>query len=232
MGKSHLTGSSYQFREDVALGKLAQDKVDGIIAMYKSGERIKDIAEALGVAMKTVSHYTNGVSRCAAPPSDLDGEEWREVRGYDGRYLVSNLGRVFMTGKAGGRCGLMSQQINDGYCLVHLCSSGGPSTKRVHRLVAEAFVPGRSFERNQVNHVNGNRSDNRSENLEWVTQSENIQHAYHVLGNVNKGRKLTSRQVKNIRRSEHGAKYLARRYKVGRTTIREIKQGIRYRDVV
>lgn len=211
---------------------ISSGDVEKIKSMYLSGGRFKDIADSVGVTVSRVQRITRDMSRCANPPDDIDGEEWRDVEGYDGRYMVSDMGRVFMTGKFGGRCGLMSQQINDGYHIVRLSSRDGSSTKRVHRLVADAFVPGRSFERNQVNHINGNRSDNRAENLEWVTQSENILHAYHVLGNVNKGRKLSEKQVREIRSSEHGAKYLARKYKVGRTTIREIRQHIRYKEVV
>lgn len=231
MGIYQKYGTSHQFFRSVTVRKIDQSKLDEIVSMYKSGKTLREIAESCGVTVSAVSYHTRGLSRCVNPPNDVDGEEWREVDGFDGRYLVSNMGRVFSTGKFGRKCGVMSLGNCRGYRTVGLTSDCGTVSKRVHRLVADAFVPGRSFDRNQVNHINGDRSDNRAENLEWVTQSENILHAYHVLGNVNKGRKLTARQVRNIRSSEHGAKYLARRYKVSRTTIREIKQRIRYKDV-
>lgn len=97
--------------------------------------------------------------------------EWREVVGYP-RYQVSNEGQVI-----GPRFGLMHPSISvKGYCYVTLDDR---KNKFVHRLVAEAFL-GPSDK--QVNHKNGVRSDNRVENLEWVTPSENQKHAFAVLG--------------------------------------------------
>ena len=181
--------------------------------------------------MWVVQKCTRGYRRCVEPPNDIDGELWAEIDGFDGKYLISSFGRVFSTGKHGGKCGLLKPSIIRGYENIRLTKDGCSKNNRVHRLVAESFVSGRSFDRNQVNHKNGIRSDNRAENLEWVTQSENILHAYRVLGNKNKGRKLTPEQVREIRNSPLGSKMLAKQYGVSRTTIREVKQRIRYRDV-
>jgi len=60
--------------------------------------------------------------------------------------------------------------------------SMGSSNRYIHRLVADAFIP-KKLGAEDVNHKNGIRSDNRAENLEWVTPSENMLHSTHVLGN-------------------------------------------------
>ena len=111
-------------------------------------------------------------------------EIWKDIKGYEGLYQVSNLGRVVSfygkNGKLTHTPKLLSGKLDkDGYTEVRLCKNGNVSYKRVHRLVAEHFLHGdKSL---QVNHKNGDKSNNRADNLEWVTPKENIIHA-HKLG--------------------------------------------------
>lgn len=112
-------------------------------------------------------------------------ETWKNIDGHPG-YQVSNIGRVKSLDRtipvppnktrfAAGRV-LKPCDDSHGYATVQL----GRTTRRyVHRLVAEAFVHN-TKQREQVNHIDGNPKNNRSDNLEWVTRTENLRHALHI----------------------------------------------------
>lgn len=119
-------------------------------------------------------------------------EIWKGIVGYEGRYQVSNLGRVKSLRKFIGSGywqeeKLLTPLMKRGYGSVGLYGEA-TKQKQIHRLVAMAFVPNPE-NKPQVNHINGVRADNRVENLEWVTCSENHLHAYKFLGR--KPNKLT-----------------------------------------
>lgn len=103
-------------------------------------------------------------------------ETWKPIVGFENFYEVSNLGNVRR--KKSGR--LRSISHTKLYSHVLLSVNGKHTTIRVHRLVAEAFLP-RVEGKPHINHKNGNKNDNRVENLEWVTQAENNLHAFRVL---------------------------------------------------
>lgn len=109
----------------------------------------------------------------------IEGEQWKPILGYE-NYEISDHGRIR---KANG---FITTQINckSGYETVNLSKDGTAKGFRVHRLVAHAFCPGYSDIRNTVNHIDGDISNNKASNLEWVSQSDNNQHAYDKLNRV------------------------------------------------
>lgn len=115
-------------------------------------------------------------------PKALSGEEWRYVDGFDRELIVSNLGRVARWTKAHGFRVLNQHSTSKGYQTVFYNKNGKLKTLRVHRLVAMTFIPGMSAERNQVNHKNLDKTDNRVENLEWVSGIENVHHYLRSVG--------------------------------------------------
>lgn len=107
----------------------------------------------------------------------MPDEIYLPVVGYEGSYEVSNLGNVkALRGHKRGERVLKTYLSRHGYLLVHPCTNGVSRGKRVHRLVAEAFIPNPD-NLPQVNHINGIKTDNSVGNLEWVTASENMTHA-------------------------------------------------------
>ena len=105
----------------------------------------------------------------------MSDERWAQVNGYP-NYSVSNEGAI--RSRARGSCRIMSTKPDrHGYPKVMLCRNGTRTTKSVHSLVAEAFVDGYR-DGMQVNHIDGVKTNNRASNLEWVSQADNIRHAY------------------------------------------------------
>lgn len=99
-------------------------------------------------------------------------EIWKDIEGYEGLYQVSNFGRVkrVTTGRI-----LKSGKDKDGYLKVILCKNNIKSTKTIHRLVAQAFIPNPE-NKLEVNHIDEDKANNNVNNLEWSTRKENLNH--------------------------------------------------------
>ena len=106
-------------------------------------------------------------------------EIWKSVIGFEGLYEVSNLSRVRRVGAAHGakRGRVLKDQPNRGYRSVQLWKNDKPKTCLVHVLVAEAFI-GPKPDGHEVNHDDGKKTNNIGTNLEWMTRSQNMKHAY------------------------------------------------------
>ena len=136
-------------------------------------------------------------------------EEWRPVKGYEGMYEVSNLGRVrsldrmvSYVSKYGkhyqvltkGRILAMKQNL--GYYLVHLSYQGEAVHKQVHRLVAEAFIPN-PYNLPEVNHKDEDGQNNTVGNLEWCTTLYNIRYGTAIERRASKIRKPIAQFTKD-----------------------------------
>ena len=107
-------------------------------------------------------------------------EIWKDIPGYEGRYQVSNMGRVKSLPKRKGRGlgyvideSILRHSVNSrGYCNIVLCKDGKTKTFSIHRLVAENFI-GNPDNLPEVDHKDRNKVNNRVDNLRWVTISEN-----------------------------------------------------------
>lgn len=105
-------------------------------------------------------------------------ESWKFIKEYGGnRYKVSSFGRIMSVRKKG--CMIMKPGLGtNGYLQLKL--GNDHKEYRIHRLVAEAFIPNPE-EKEEVNHIDGIKTNNHVDNLEWTTRSENALHSYNVL---------------------------------------------------
>lgn len=175
-------------------------------------------------------------------------EVWKDIKGYEGYYQVSNLGRVKSLSRVVKRYEkgrgeviqrrrerILSERDCRGYKTVLLCVGGSNKQKFIHRLVAEVFldsVEGKDY----VNHIDNDPSNNCSINLEWCTAKENAHHMIKqgrkacVKGENHPCRKLTEKQVRQIRREyKQGGvtqQQLASKYGVSRSNIGYIVRGV------
>lgn len=143
-------------------------------------------------------------------------EKWKPILNFENSYEVSNQGRVRSINKLvntgirhsdqrvrKGRM-LKLNLKSTGYLSVDLSDSNIKKTINVHRLVATTFVANPQG-KPQVNHINGNKVDNRATNLEWVTASENHQHRYKHLGHIGKRKQVLCVETKQVHGSSKQA---------------------------
>ena len=130
-------------------------------------------------------------------------EIWKDIKGYEGLYQVSTLGRIKritfinnMINKPQDKLLSLKKIDNLGYKTVCLCKNNQLKNKRIHRLVAETFLPN-SKNLPCVNHIDGNKQNNYVSNLEWCTHSYNTKHALKSnLINTEKHKKAAQNNIK------------------------------------
>lgn len=167
-------------------------------------------------------------------------EEWKSVPGYEDCYAVSDRGRVKRL--PSGR--LLTVRLKRGYVAYSLCRNGIVKEPYIHRVMWEAFngpIPAGL----EINHLNGKRADNRLCNLELCTRSQNIQHAFRVLGralpnNQKHGSehhfaKLSEADIPKIIAMYGTGKYyqrqVAKKFGVSQMTISLVTRRVRWRHV-
>lgn len=181
----------------------------------------------------------------------MENEIWKDVVGYEGLYTVSNIGNI----KSLDRFIIIKNEQKDyirfekgvskklsihykGYLTSSLSKEGNIFNTFVHRIVARAFIDNPENKK-EVNHINGIKTDNRVENLEWVTSKENSKHAWN--NNLNKPKngqqngnsKLKKEDILVIRNLflEHSSVQIGKLYNVNNTTINRIVNKKTWRHV-
>lgn len=176
-------------------------------------------------------------------PKDIGPEEYRYIEGkhvtniQEERYMVSNYGNIIDLNR-----GLSPVYLDqEGYSICYLMRNDGTAiNKKLHRMVMMVFNPNPNFAHLQVNHMDGNPSNNMLYNLEWTSGKENSDHAmlrglHKMSGEDNPNGKLTREQVNEICALIETGKYydteIAKMYNVSYTNISDIHKGKIWTDV-
>lgn len=142
-------------------------------------------------------------------------EIWKDVKGFEGKYEVSSLGKI----RNKNNSKILKEQDHNGYKRVYLNDGSKQRKKRVHRIVAEAFLePSKNPKRTMINHKDSDRKNNSVNNLEWCSHRENILHATQK-GNIKCNRDYTKSVDRDI---EVDVKVIRYMYETTRITQEEL----------
>lgn len=172
-------------------------------------------------------------------------EIWKDIEGYEGLYQVSNFGRVKSLSRPYknqyGDFGMkpekiLKQKIScykkeeahiNGYYVVSLSKDDRGQWKRVHRIVAKAFIEN-PHKKSEVNHKNGNKLDNNVDNLEWVTHRENCKHAWvtglRTKSEEERRKKIQMYNIKLKSINEHDVFKIYNEYKTKKVTMKDLSE--------
>lgn len=159
----------------------------------------------------------------------MENEIWKPIKGYEGKYFVSSLGRIKSLPNRSRRTELILKPQNQTYSFIDLCKDGKVKKLTIHRIVAINFLDNPQ-NKPDVNHIDGNKHNNKLSNLEWVTKSENIKHSYATglnscVGAKNSQCKLTEKEAVEIYNSNARTKDLSIQYNITQSTICDIRKG-------
>lgn len=161
-------------------------------------------------------------------------EIWKDIKGYEGEYQISNKGRIKSIRYIVKYDGIVEKIMKPGnngrgYLTTMIGRGGNTKSVKIHRLVAEAFIPN-PYGLPEVNHIDGNKENNNVYNLEWVSHQDNMRHAYKT--NLMKQKSRLSRyEIQNMREryipkdTEYGACAFAKKYGMSSSHITRIIHG-------
>lgn len=158
-------------------------------------------------------------------------EEFRDLKGFE-NYQISNLGRIYSKKK---RCCLKVKRLgNNGYYQVRLSNNGVYVYKNLHRLIAETFIPNPNNYRT-VNHINGNKFDNRIENLEWLDDCNQQHHACLTGLKPTTQHILTKEEILDVYKrffeKKESMYSIAKLYNTRKQQIAKLIKGQRHKDL-
>lgn len=221
----------------------------------------KSMAHKMGVSRKMVGHYEKGnftppeaVITNISSVFDVSKHKLLQMRDfehdilrhaknleklsvYGDNYYINREGVIYRANYVTNDGKYVKSKVvtqclgENGYYYVNLRQEGKTKLAYAHRIIAETFVDNHE-NKEQVNHINGNKQDNRIENLEWVTPQENAQHSIKYgltpVGERAHKSKLTLEEVIAIRSSDEHNVQLAKQYTVSRAQIYRIKKGLNW----
>ena len=227
----------------------------------KEGLTQKEVARKIGVNRKMVGHYEKGgvtppehVIENLSKLFGVHTSRLIEMRNsehdilchdpnltkidvYGENYYINRKGVIYRASYVANdgryiKSKIVTQSLGkNGYYYVNLRCDGKTKLAYVHRIIAETYVDNPE-NKEQVNHINGDKKDNRIGNLEWVTPKENTQHSiYHgmtPIGEQAHKSKLTLKEVISIRSSNRSDTELAKKYGVSRAQVYRIKKGLNW----
>lgn len=170
---------------------------------------------------------------------NMPEEQWRKIPGFDGRYEVSDHGRVRSWINQAGRLRaepfyMKPYLSKDGYHALHFRVNKKTIEGKLHRLVMLAFAGPSSLE---VNHKDGDKLNNSLDNLEYVNRQENVHHAIYKLGvkrghRPRKTNKAQDRQIRTLVANGVPRHEIALHFGISRTLVSRIANGGRIRKVI
>lgn len=161
--------------------------------------------------------------------AEEEKEIWEDVDNFSGHYLISSFGRIKSL-KFNREIILKTYSNKRGYVQVDLCINGKYTKCYVHRLVAQHFIPN-SENLPEVNHEDGDKLNNKKNNLNWTNGVGNMQHAFNKLGQSPiRNKKLTENDVMDIHRlcseKKITLKEIAKKYNINYNHLWGIRKGI------